>query len=321
MNSVRRTLFIARVGSAMGAGRPAINQHKPTSRYQRRGAIFHERGRTHQPHPPVSQEAVLPTRGARNQNESIGRVMEEAEQNLLSAFQKSQKNAHPGRKGDARAANLASFLEDRLPKCFGVACGGEAVDYLDQRSGELDVVIYDQIRNTVLSETPLWIAAESLLAYVEVKSVLSGQELLKSYQGAKKLSALRPFKRSFTLAGAGARDDAEDSGQLRCFRTLFAFQTDLTDDSWLDKEWNRIVDASKAAECAPGYIDRVLVFNRGLINPPSRTGTEKAEVASFFQQWFINLVNFLSRENARRPALDWQLYSKMTIPGWRRLDK
>jgi hypothetical protein len=267
-------------------------------------------------------------RSARRTNLSVGSVLEEAEQNLLSAFVKSTKTVHNGLKGDARASSVADFLRKRLPSGYGVECKGEVVAYLDQRSGEIDVVIYDRVRNAVLSEDPLWVPAESLLGFVEVKSTLTVDELRKSFLAAKKISSLRPFKRNFTLAGPGrskhrASDSVPDAGEvpgsLRCFRTIFAFGTNLSDVDWLTKEWERIQAVTKEIGCKPTLIDRVLVLNRGMINPPSVSGTDSFESSSAFQQWFINLANFLARENGRRPPVDWQIYTRKHQPGWKTL--
>jgi hypothetical protein len=257
-------------------------------------------------------------RAARRQSEALGSVLEEAEQNLLSAFAKSQKTKHRGLKGNARARSVAEFLTERLPAVYGVATGAEVVDYADRRSGEIDLVIFDRQRNAVLSADPLWIAAETLLAYIEVKTTLTGDELEKSFIGAKRIDALRPFKQPFTLAG---KTDASvtENDQLRCFRTVFAFGTNLTDRDWIDEEWSRVKTAAAAAGVPLASIDRILVLNRGMLNLPSQTGTDKFEASSVFQQWVINLVNFLVRENGRRPSWDWQLYTKKGIPGWRAL--
>src|ERR1700691_600890 len=267
-------------------------------------------------------------RGTRHQNLSVASILEEAEQNLLSAFKKSSRNNHKGLKGDARAKSVADFLQKRLPLGYGVLCKGEIVDYLDQRSGEVDIIIFDKIRNAVLSDEPLWIPAESLLAYIEVKSVLTEAGLRESYTAAQKLSLLRPFKRTFTLADGNAEgvvskipQSAEDLGTkpLRCFRTVFAYKTNLTDADWLTREWARVLKVTGEIPCAPALIDRILVLNRGMINPPVKSGVDEFEISSVFHQWFINLVNFLTRENGRRPPVDWQLYSKERLPGWKTL--
>jgi hypothetical protein len=268
------------------------------------------------------------SRGARRQNVSVGSVLEEAEQNLLSAFKKSGKTRHKVLKGDARARSIADFLEQRLPSGYGVLCKGEVVDYLDQRSNEIDIVIVDKIRNAVLSEEPLWIPAESLLAYIEVKSVLTEDELRKSYMGAQKISSLRPFKRTFTLASdrtKSLKDEAPPTSEgfvpqsLRCFRTVFAYKTNLARTDWLTREWGRVLKVTGEIPCEPALIDRILVLNKGMINPPSKSGTDEFEISSVFQQWFINLANFLTRENGRRPPVDWQTYTKQQLPGWKNL--
>src|SRR5690349_4495689 len=98
---------------------------------------------------------------AGRRNASVRTVLEEAEQNLLSAFRKSSMTRHKGLKGDSRARTLADFLEKRLPAGYGVYCKVEVVDSMDQRSNEMDIVIIDKIRNSLLSDNPLWIPAES----------------------------------------------------------------------------------------------------------------------------------------------------------------
>ncbi len=269
------------------------------------------------------------SRAARRPNVSVKSMLEEAEQNLLAAFQRSSNTSHRGLKGDGRAKSIAEFLQKRLPSGYGVLCRGEVVDYLDQRSGEMDIVIFDKVRNAMLSDDPLWIPAESLLAYIEVKSALTEDELRKAYVAAQKVSALRPFKRNFSIAGSDAEiaDEGKPllgkssvAGPLRCFRTVFAYTTNLKQEDWLSQEWKRVVKVTGEIQCAPAQVDRILVLDRGIINPPAKNGADEFEVISPFSQWFINLVNFLSRENGRRPPVDWQTYSKNPLPGWKRLD-
>lgn len=210
------------------------------------------------------------SRGARNQNKAIGAVLKEAEQNLLSAFEKSKETLHGGSKGNARAKSIADFLEKRLPFGYGVRCQGEVVDYLDNRSPEMDILIYDKVRNSVLSEEPLWVPAESVLAYIEVKSVLSEDELKRTFAAAKAFDSLRPFKKFFTLTGSGLEgthdktdhaQHAEPQDLLRCFRTLFAYGTNLSVEDWLNKEWRRILKAAKEVNCSPESIDRILILD------------------------------------------------------------
>jgi hypothetical protein len=122
----------------------------------------------------------------------------------------------------------------------------------------------------------------------------------------------------FTLAGQPTSTGADDD-QLRCLRTVFAFGTNLGTKGWLDKEWVRVKNAAAKASVPTASIDRILVLDRGMLNPPSQAGVDQFVVSSVFQQWVINLVNFLARENSRREPWDWQSYAKKTTPGWRAL--
>jgi hypothetical protein len=264
------------------------------------------------------------SRGSNRQNESVSAVLRNAESDLQSAFNKSALTKHSGSKGNARAIELAQFLQSRLPTAYGVECQGEAVDYLDVRSGELDIIIYDKSRNAVLSRNPLWVPAEAVLACIEVKSKLTKAEVSKTLNAMKLLNVLRPFGRRFLLENISANDESlTPSGKQpkkvvrsRCFRTLFAYDSDLSKDGWLMNEWARFQVSASECMAPMTALDRILVMGRGLITPVARAGTEDIAFASVFHQWFIHLANFLERENGRRPPLDWQKYSKKRIPGW-----
>jgi hypothetical protein len=255
-------------------------------------------------------------RGTKNNNEAVKSVLTEAEENLTAAFLKSKQTLHPVLKGNARAASIADVLSARLPKVYTVSTCGEVVDYKDSRSGEIDILIHDQHRNAIFSADPLWVPAESLLAYIEVKTCLTKRELEKAFIGAKKISALKPFKKAFNL---NIESESKKKETVRCFRTIFAYDTDLTEENWLLKEWDRIKQVSKETKSTLENIDRVLVLNRGMLNLPSRSGIGKDGAVSAFHQWFVNLVNFLDRESERRSALDWQQYSAKNGPGWQKL--
>lgn len=264
------------------------------------------------------------SRSSRRQNESVSAVLRSAEADLQSAFRKSALTKHSGLKGNARAAEVVKFLQSRLPTAYGIECQGEAVDYLDSRSGEIDIIIYDKSRNSVLSENPLWVPAEAVLACIEVKSKLTKAELMKTYTSMNLLTNLKPFGRRFSLENLEAHDDSltlsgkqrKRAVRTRCFRTLFAYDSDLARDGWLSNEWSRI--QASAFECGSPVValDRILVVGRGLITPVTRAGTEDGAFSSVFHQWFIHLANFLERENSRRPPLDWQKYTMKKIPGW-----
>jgi hypothetical protein len=157
--------------------------------------------------------------------------------------------------------------------------------------------------------------------------MLTKAELVRTFKAMNLLTELRPFGRRFLLENNAPDDDSlTPSGKQRkktvhsrCFRTLFAYDSDLSKDGWLLNEGARIQAA--ASECASPVtaLDRILVMDRGLITPVAKAGTENVTFASVFHQWFIHLANFLERENRRRPPLDWQKYTKKKIPGWVKL--
>jgi hypothetical protein len=51
---------------------------------------------------------------------------------------------HNGIRGDEHAASLARFFRERLPDKFGVE-KGEAIDYRDTRTGQVDFVGRDDV--------------------------------------------------------------------------------------------------------------------------------------------------------------------------------
>jgi len=111
-----------------------------------------------------------------------------------------------------------------------------------------------------------------------------------------------------------------DDGAPRCFYNIFAYDTDLGNENWLSKEWERVKEAAEHTQCTPNLIDRILVLNRGLIIPTYRSGnTFETEKGAALREWFLHLVNFISRENSHRKPVDLQLYSSRRTKGWQNL--
>jgi hypothetical protein len=155
------------------------------------------------------------------------------------------------------------------------------------------------------------------LSVIEVKSSLTLDELQKCYQAADRVRSLLPFKKRFV----GPRSDGAwaDDGNHRVLYTVFAYKTTIATKDWLNSEWTRIKTAASKTRVDVGVIDRILVLGRGLIQPPSANGKEERE-ESVLQSWFLHLINFLVRENGRRPPVDWNVYSAGEAKGWTNLD-
>jgi hypothetical protein len=258
-------------------------------------------------------------RGSSKANEAFRAVLESAADELHLAKKSATAFEHKGIRGDERAAALANFFRKHLPSNVAVS-KGEAIDHHGRRSGQLDLIMYDSdiaAPITVQSENVL-VPAESLLAVVEVKSVLSQNELDTCYAAAMKVRRLRPFKQQFI----GARTDgarAED-GRLRCLYTVFSYDSDLGRKDWMDKEFRRIEAASTNASGTLDLIDIVYVLSSGMIRPGSKTAKSNGgELVDTFLHFYLHVMNFLRREMQRRPLMDWQAYSSKTDSDWKKL--
>jgi hypothetical protein len=226
---------------------------------------------------------------------------------------------HNGLKGSGRERGLAGFLEARLPGKYHVT-SGIAVDTYNTQSPQMDVLIFDQTRDFAFSAVDEdgvgVLAAEALLASVEVKSRLTVQELEKSCAAARRLRSLRPY--GGQLIGADAGEEGGTSKRARYHHSIFAFSTDLTDEGWLHKEALRLRNFENTGE---HLIDAIYVFKRGLINPTSDRGVRENETGAAIASYYFSLLNFIQREGQRRAPTPYGEYaSLLRDPGWEALD-
>jgi hypothetical protein len=113
-------------------------------------------------------------RGARQPSDVFRTVLQAAKQEVLLGSSKAAAFVHKGIRGDERAASLGQFLRERLPERFGVG-KGEVIDYLDHRSGQLDLVVYDRSSSSPISaqnENRL-LPCEALYIAIEVKTTVT----------------------------------------------------------------------------------------------------------------------------------------------------
>lgn len=222
---------------------------------------------------------------------------------------------HRGLKGNERVVPLMSFLKRHLPKAFAVG-KGEAIDFRDNQSGELDLFIYDRHTAAPIQSLTdnILVPAEALYAVIEVKSVLTQDELIKCMKAAKKIRDLRPYKAKFLPAATKGRVHKD---HYRCPYYVFAYKTNLGADKWAQKEFDRIKKAAEVANCDLDVIDRVFVLNNGIIHPASGLASTDRGAVGMFLDFYIHLINFLTRERGRRPSIDWMAYA--SPPKWIKL--
>ena len=161
-------------------------------------------------------------------------IINASRKQLLLDHEKSSAFGHSGIKGTERAAAFADFLRQRLPDFLEVT-RGEAIDCYDNRTGELDIIVYDKSAARPISEQHenSLIPCETLYAVIEVKSILNKQEAENCLYHCNRLRTLRPFKHRFVDArthGAPAADDAH-----RCLYVVVAYSSDLGIQDWAKK--------------------------------------------------------------------------------------
>jgi hypothetical protein len=259
-------------------------------------------------------------RGARNPSDVFRQVIDAARQEVLLDAKKAAAFQHNGIRGDERAAALGKFLKVRLPTRFGIG-KGEAIDYRDQRTGQLDLIIYDRSSCSPISSQRenLLLPCEALYVVVEVKTVITQKELDAAYKSAAKLRQLKPYKGAFVASrkdGVAAKGDGH-----RCMYIVFGYKSDLGNDSdWPDKEHARVMSAANNAKAPLDYIDRVIALDRGMLHPSAEVGKWVAnDDTSLFLDTFLHIVNFLARETKRREPIDWQIYGPRTAKGWSKI--
>lgn len=258
-------------------------------------------------------------RGSSRHSEVFKAVLEVAARQLHIASSEATAFRHSGIRGDERAAALANFLRQHLPSNIGVA-KGEAIDFRDSRTGQLDILIYDADMSAPISSQSenVLVPAESLLAVIEVKTILTQNDLNGCFASARNVRAIRPFKQSFVAAREDGKP-AED-GNFRCLYVIFAYDTNVSANDWLAKEFNRLSVAAQDAKGKMSLVDVVYVLNRGMIRPSKGAGKMNDEdQMNTFLEFYLHLVNFLRREIPRRPAMDWQAYSTKNSKGWQPL--
>ncbi len=258
-------------------------------------------------------------RGTKKPSILFDAILKHSEVNLLNESSSAAYFIHNGIKGDERAAALQNFLIDHLPDFLGVA-KGEAADCFDNRTGQLDLIIYDKHKSspiTVKTENII-VPAEALYAVIEVKTTLTKDELAMCVNAVKKIRSLRPFKGKFVASENNGQELSKK--QFRCMYIVFAFQSNLGEKDWLEKEYRRLEEVSYVNEAKLNLIDRIVVADKGIIAPPHGTGKVKqSQDDNIFLEFFLHLTNFLNTESKRRPPVDWQMYTSRMSPGWKKI--
>ena len=100
--------------------------------------------------------------------------------------------SHSGNIGDTREKEVIDYLSKVMAHKYGFK-SGEVFDENDDNSGQVDVIIYDNLFSTIFTDGTDKILApiESTYGIVSVKSKMGTKELSDAISGIKKYNALK----------------------------------------------------------------------------------------------------------------------------------
>lgn len=249
--------------------------------------------------------------------ETFKSKFENAIYKIIGSFLETEAFQHSLTKGEEREVPIINFLNNNLPETYNIV-KGEIVDLKGTSGPQLDVMIYDKIRNIPFYIGDNYILpAEALLSSIEVKSKLTQEEIRKILRNADKLKSLKPFGKNLDKVKRGR--DIDDNINCRYYHCVFAYDTDLSKKNWLENEYQRVVRVAKEENIDPSLVDRFIVLKRGLINPTNQSGKESDDHAQLFMYFYMHLLNYLERENQRRKRVPYLDYAGKMSEGWKKL--
>lgn len=238
---------------------------------------------------------------------------------FASEFLKSKPFHHALTKGEVRETPVLKFFNDNLPGTYAI-CRGEVVDLFEESSPQMDLIIYDQLRNFPFhSGASVILPAEAALVSIEIKSTLTIAEIEKSFKAARKLHSLRPFKQPLSYRRQGGTEVDQNA---RYFHCVFAYKSDLSASTdYLQLEARRFDDVAAKLGISVMEIDRIYVADRGLLNLVTNFGIpEIPNQGVALLHFYMDILNFLQRENNRREPVPYIAYAgQVGKTNWQRL--
>jgi len=260
---------------------------------------------------PVKKRSTQPI-------QAFGMAFEAAMKSLAADFLASDAFRHALTKGEQREIPVREFFRKNLPDTFELV-PGEAIDLHENRTPQLDIMIYDKMKNfPFYSAQSELIPAEALLVAIEVKSLLTAAQLQSTLRSASQTKSLRPFRDEV----AGPRRDGEHADtRARYMYGLFAYDSDFRGDDWDKAEFARLSAVSEEISVPIDVVDRIYVANKGLLMPGEKRGMmDLPEQAAGLLYFYMHIYNFLMRENSRRAPAPYLDYAGRMTQGWRKLE-
>jgi hypothetical protein len=118
--------------------------------------------------------------------------VEHIEDSLLARFREAEAIQHRGDRGESRELLLRAFLEEHIPRRYGVA-KGEVVTKSGDKSHSADVIVYDAMNSPVLySNGTKVLPIEGVYGVIEVKSTMTKAEFVDASKKIESFKRLAP---------------------------------------------------------------------------------------------------------------------------------
>lgn len=133
----------------------------------------------------------------------IKELLEAKQKELCAMLDVSNVISHPTGKGDNTEKNWKKFLEEILPKKYGID-RGYLIDSNGNESDQIDIIIYDALYSPLIITSQAgekFIPVESVYAVVEVKPSINKNTLQYANEKIESVKKLKRSSRGMTCAG------------------------------------------------------------------------------------------------------------------------
>lgn len=162
---------------------------------------------------------------------------------LAQQYQSSSIAEHNPDTGSNRENILINWLNAHLPRMVHAQSGGKIIDSFDNRSKQVDVIVYDSRMPTLGGNEKTYFFVEGVVAAIEVKSELNKKSLSESLVNISSIKSCQKKIGAGIFVG-GQPKKVPLSG-------VFAFTTSYTSHEALLSELNTL---SKEIEHQPDFI-------------------------------------------------------------------
>lgn len=227
----------------------------------------------------------------------IGEFFETVEDSLLAQFREAGFVQHAGDKGENREEILRQFLEERLPRRYGVV-KGEILHPDGTHSHAADLIIYDALNCPVLftGKTAV-LPVEGVYGIIEVKSRLSKQEFLDASKKIESFKRLAPR----ALSIIETREYMTVHRPTRPFGIVLGYQLDQNSLESLRANW---LEENERIHDVNYFVNMAAVLGEGLLRYEQVNLTRGTKETLIDTDAFVNLVLTHQKRAANEEVAD-----------------